>query len=72
MNHLNVLFAVNKQLSVVHDVSVNGIADGKKIELEEFFFLKIFLSRECQVKHWPKHKPMCELIVQMSKSDNSQ
>jgi hypothetical protein len=71
MNHLNVLSVVNKQLNVVHVVNVNGIVDGNKIEIEEFFF-EIFLFRECQVKHWPKHKPMCEMIVQMSKSDNSQ
>jgi len=25
-------------------------------------FVLVFLCRECQVKHWPKHKPACKLM----------
>lgn len=24
----------------------------------------VFLCRECQVKHWPKHKPACKLMAE--------
>jgi hypothetical protein len=35
------------------------------------FYCKIFFFSECQVKHWSKHKPMCEMIIEASKSEIS-
>ncbi|CAF3421211.1 unnamed protein product [Rotaria sp. Silwood1] len=30
-----------------------------------------YCRRECQVKHWPKHKTMCDMIVEIAKSETS-
>ncbi|CAF0941515.1 unnamed protein product [Adineta steineri] len=30
-----------------------------------------YCRRECQVKHWSKHKPMCEMLVEMAKDEKS-
>jgi len=27
-----------------------------------------YCRRECQVKHWSKHKPMCEMLVELAKN----
>ncbi|CAF2135604.1 unnamed protein product [Rotaria magnacalcarata] len=30
-----------------------------------------YCRRECQVKHWPKHKNMCDMIIEVAKSETS-
>ena len=37
---------------------------------EHFSLLDLFFS-ECQVKHWSKHKPICEMITEITKAEQS-
>ncbi|CAF0725701.1 unnamed protein product [Didymodactylos carnosus] len=31
-----------------------------------------YCRRECQVQHWPKHKPICEMLHELSKNQSSE
>ena len=71
MKHLNVLFVANQQPNGVHDANVNGIVDGRSIVSLLISIRYMIFYRECQVKHWSKHKPICEMLMEMSKSEQS-
>lgn len=34
-------------------------------------YAKCVTFSECQVQHWPKHKQMCEVVVQAMKAEKS-
>lgn len=68
MSQQNVLNVVNQLQNVVQDVKASGTAEGKHstVQYESIFNISKIINfnifRECQVKHWSKHKKACDMI----------